>query len=372
MSSGIFVIRDNEDLLEMEERAYETEDVLQALLATHPGLIPGSQIDGSDPRRWLLICREAGIPGEEDAGGRWSLDHLLVDQDAIPTLVEVKRSQDTRIRREVVGQMLEYAANASTYWSADTMRERFRATCEADGADADERLAAFLGDHQAVDGFWQLAEDNLRAGKLRLVFLADSVPTELQAIVEFLNRQMEHVEVLAVEVKRYAQADTTTLVSRVLGQTAAKKSKTESRQWDEASFFAELSRRCGPDEVRVARRILEWGQGNASRVWWGKGRKDGAFIPTVDTSHGSHWAVTIWTYGKAEIQFQSMALRPPFDDPALRLELVRRLNATPGISIPEDAIERRPSFALSAIAEEPRTEEFLQVLEWHRQQVLNK
>ena len=28
-----------------------------------------------------------------------------------PTLVEVKRSSDTRIRREVVGQMLDYAAN---------------------------------------------------------------------------------------------------------------------------------------------------------------------------------------------------------------------------------------------------------------------
>ena len=30
----------------------------------------------------------------------------------MPTLVEVKRSSDTRIRREVVGQMLHYAANA--------------------------------------------------------------------------------------------------------------------------------------------------------------------------------------------------------------------------------------------------------------------
>lgn len=37
------------------------------------------------------------------------MDHLFVDQDAIPTLVEVKRSSDTRIRREVVGQLLEYS-----------------------------------------------------------------------------------------------------------------------------------------------------------------------------------------------------------------------------------------------------------------------
>ena len=43
-----------------------------------------------------------GIPGNEDGAGRWSVDHLFLDQDAIPTLVEVKRSTDTRIRREVV------------------------------------------------------------------------------------------------------------------------------------------------------------------------------------------------------------------------------------------------------------------------------
>jgi hypothetical protein len=31
-----------------------------------------------------------------------------LDQDAVPTLVEVKRSSDTRIRREVMGQMSDY------------------------------------------------------------------------------------------------------------------------------------------------------------------------------------------------------------------------------------------------------------------------
>ena len=46
-------------------------------------------------------------------GGRWLVDRLFLDQDGVPTLVEVKRSSDTRIRREVVGQLLEYAANAT-------------------------------------------------------------------------------------------------------------------------------------------------------------------------------------------------------------------------------------------------------------------
>lgn len=72
-------------------------------------------------------------------GDRWSADHLLLDQFGVPIIVEVKRA-----RREVVGQMLEYAANATRYWPPDRMRalavERYGGV---DGLDA--RILDFLG-----------------------------------------------------------------------------------------------------------------------------------------------------------------------------------------------------------------------------------
>jgi hypothetical protein len=40
------------------------------------------------------VTREAGVPDGDDASDRWSLDHLFLDQDGVPTLVEVKRSSD--------------------------------------------------------------------------------------------------------------------------------------------------------------------------------------------------------------------------------------------------------------------------------------
>ena len=115
MSRGIFLIHNNGQLVELREQAYDSEALLQELLANYPSLLAGDQIDPSQPRRWLLIAREAGVPGEQGGGARWAVDHLFLDQDAVPTLVEVKRSSDTRIRREVVGQMLDYAANAVVY-----------------------------------------------------------------------------------------------------------------------------------------------------------------------------------------------------------------------------------------------------------------
>ena len=115
----IFLVSDEGDLVELNESAYPSEDHLQDLLARYPGLLPGDEMDPQAPRRWLLVSREAGVPDHSEGGDRWSLDHLFLDQDGVPTLVEVKRSTDTRLRREVVGQMLDYAANGVAYWPVE-------------------------------------------------------------------------------------------------------------------------------------------------------------------------------------------------------------------------------------------------------------
>lgn len=145
MADGIFLIQDD-TLTELVDQHFETEAVFQGLLATHPSLLAGSQINPNAPRRWLLVRREMGIPGEEAGGDRWSIDHLFLDQDAVPTLVEVKRSTDTRLRRELVGQMLDYAANAVVHWPVEEIRSRFIGRCETEGLDPAEELAAFLGE----------------------------------------------------------------------------------------------------------------------------------------------------------------------------------------------------------------------------------
>ena len=41
-------------------------------------------MDEQNPRRWLLVSREVGVPIEEGGGDWMSLDHLFLDQDAVP------------------------------------------------------------------------------------------------------------------------------------------------------------------------------------------------------------------------------------------------------------------------------------------------
>ena len=117
----------------MDEALYDSELLLQELLAKYPDLLAGEQINGDAPRRWLLVTREMSIPGEDDGYGRWSVDHLFLDQEGIPTLIEVKRSTDTRIRREDVGQMLDYAANAVVYWPVEQIQAEFESRCDSEG-----------------------------------------------------------------------------------------------------------------------------------------------------------------------------------------------------------------------------------------------
>jgi hypothetical protein len=366
--SGIYLIQYGGGLVEMRESPYDSEALLQKLLAQYPNLLAGDQIDAASPRRWLLVTREMTVPGEEDGAGRWSLDHLFLDQDAIPTLVEVKRSSDTRIRREVVGQMLDYAANAVVYWPVEEIRAKFEATCSARQVDPDAEVGELVAGKTEVGEFWQKVKTNLQAGRVRMLFVADEIPSELRRVVEFLNEQMDPAEVLALEVKQFVGQGMKTLVPRVLGQTETARQKKnpdrgESRQWDEASFFDALRQGQGEQEATVARRLLEWANSRKLRIWWGEGKKDGSFFPMYDNRFGKNALFSVWTYGRVEIQFQRMNT-PPFDEEQQRKELAQRLTAIVGLSIPEDALKRRPTFGLSLLVEPGGLERFLAVFDW--------
>lgn len=106
MAERIYARAGKGGLEPLEEEPFSNEDELQALIAEHPELLDGKQIRPDDPRRWVLVTREKGIAETADAGARWAIDHLIVDQDSVPTLAEVKRGSNPEIRRTVVGQML--------------------------------------------------------------------------------------------------------------------------------------------------------------------------------------------------------------------------------------------------------------------------
>ncbi len=269
MGERIYTRSEGGGLEPLEEEPFSTEAELQALIAEHPELLDGKQMSPDDPRRWILITREKGIAETSDSGSRWAIDHLIVDQDAVPTLAEVKRGSNPEIRRTIVGQMLEYAAHAAQTWTADELRQTFADSANARGLDPDEVLGELLqADAEPdADGFWMNVATNLAARHLRLLFVADDIPDPLERVVEFLNAQMPGIEVLAVEVKQFRGQSTQTLVPRVLGKIANASTRGgPRRRLTPESFLDEFTN----DEARAAAaRLLDVGQDSGAALEWG-------------------------------------------------------------------------------------------------------
>jgi hypothetical protein len=203
----------------MKPASFASEDDFQRLLAQFPQLLGDIQGDDGTARRWLLLEREKGIQSEDGGSDRFAVDHLFLDQDGIPTLVEVKRKSDTRLRREVIGQMLDYAANAVLHWSWERLRDQFEADCATQGRDAASALEILIGAGGNADNLWQKVKTNLKAGRVRLLFVADLIPPEVKGIVEFLNKQMDPAEILAVELRQYEGEGLRTIVPAIYGHT---------------------------------------------------------------------------------------------------------------------------------------------------------
>lgn len=285
----LYVKPDGKPPVRLEATPYGAETDFQELLSKHSELLSGEQIDPAHPRRWLLIAQEMGIPDQQSAGGRWSLDHLFVDQDAIPTLVEVKRQSDTRIRREVVGQLLEYAANGVNYWSEARLHECFVAQCATASVDPDAKVRDFLQDQAAdSESFIARVYSNLGAGRIRLIFFADRIPHELQRIVDFLNRHLrEEVEVFAFELQRFKGGGFETHVPRVVGANPrVVKNTTGSgsgprHQWTKEEFF-EAAKKLSPQTQQALLQAFDLSGREGFSQRWGTGKSYGSLNLVVD------------------------------------------------------------------------------------------
>ena len=61
MADRIYLISGETTLTPLVEQAYDSEDLLQRLLANHGDILAGDQMSPSEPRRWLLVKREMGV-----------------------------------------------------------------------------------------------------------------------------------------------------------------------------------------------------------------------------------------------------------------------------------------------------------------------
>lgn len=365
MTTGIFT-KVGDQLVALQEAEYEAESVLQELLAKHPELLVGTT--SGESTAYLLVKREASVAvGDEPSNKGW-IDHVLIDAEGIPTILEVKRSTDTRIRREVVGQMMDYAANAGAEFGNGELRRLFKERCASESLDPDEQLRELLASPESQASFWNGVDANIEAGRFRLVFVADKIPNSLARIVEFLNEQMRLTEVLAVEVQQFVDesGNHRSFVPNLIGQTTAAQStkQQESRNWDKSSILAVTRERCGEQDVGVATRIFEWAQAIPGiECWYGSGKVDGSFVAGFSQPFRCY-PFALYSYGTVEFNFQALSTKPVFEDPSVREELRSRLNEIDGVMIPAERIDKRPNIPLDRLQSKESFAKFTETMEW--------
>lgn len=345
-------LKHGDDLVEMVEEPYQAEDILQKLLADYPNLLSGDQ-DSDARKRWLLVEREIGISAAENSGSRWTADHLFLDEEGVPTLVEVKRSSDTRIRREVVGQLLDYAANASSFWAPEKIQTAFELR-HGGAEEAEHALSEFLGDDADPEAFWERVGVNLSAGRLRLVFVADEIHSELRRVVEFLNEQMNRTEVLALEVRQYVEQGGTrqTLVPHLIGQTEAALAEKRSsaarkawetrrrRSWTEDDVLAAIPEHQPPELAERMIRLYEFMRDAGARPSFGTGARPSVTMwlgEDQNPAKANPVSVSIYT-GGVSINFSFVRERRSPNEMARLAELARRI---PGASPYLEGIEEK-------------------------------
>ena len=217
----VYVISEGTPQKLAQVRCKDEDRELQTVLERNPNLLPGDQIDPDDPRRWLIVKREMPVPGPDTGTDRWSLDFLLVDQDAMPTLVECKRAGDPRARREVVAQMLDYAANGQEYWSKERLCAMASETARKQGRDLETALRELgpVDGATSPDSFFERFRSKLVEGEVRIIFFLEESSRDLRSIAAFLNGQMKCAEVLVVEARQFEHGGARIIVPVLIGYT---------------------------------------------------------------------------------------------------------------------------------------------------------
>lgn len=162
--------------------------------------------------RAVVVAREVSTP----EGGR--IDIVAVDEDGVVTLCECKLDRNAGSRREVLGQVLEYAGSLKGMKFGE-FRRLLSDRLGADLVDAMRERAPETFDAVAWEENVSLSLDR---GDFRLVIAVDQLTDVLKQTVLYLNDRASF-SLLVAEMRRVQHNGLEMLAPRVFGEEAAQR-----------------------------------------------------------------------------------------------------------------------------------------------------
>src|SRR4030095_4230167 len=189
---------DNLERISLDANEFN-EEWIQRLIDTNPGILPISEIDtGFTPA--ISIGREVST----SVG---PIDNLFISPDGYLTVVETKLWRSPEARREVVGQILDYAKelNKWTFSDLDNSVKRYNQQYKNNS----DTLLTTVRKHTQLNEsdetfFIDNISKNLKRGRFLLLIVGDGIRESVEDMVEYLSRTPQLFFTLAlVELQVY-------------------------------------------------------------------------------------------------------------------------------------------------------------------------
>ena len=358
VSKRKILLIDGRKVTPLNKTEFTGEGKLQDYLEEYPTLIPlGDIVESASD----LICI-----GREVGAGSGSMDLLCIDKDGLLTVVETKLRRNREARREVIGQIIEYASCVSQWAADDVYRlasEYFAKSTRVPESYKGKTLEAIMqeiiGPELLDEDFRTKIEQNLRDGRIRLIIAVDELIEPLRATVTFLNSH-SNFDILLLQVTDFQESEAKkVLVPLLFGySTKSGGGGRGTKHWDEVSFLADTKNRCKPQITATVRRLFTFTKDNADGISWGKGVSYGSFT-FRKSRHGVLASVfTINSNGSGYIGFGPMVSAGVNGD--ILRAFRAKLNEIPGINIPVEAVElgKFPSFTLETLTKTDNLKNF--------------
>ncbi len=300
----------------------------------------------------LIIAEEF----QQWADSNRRIDLLGVSSDADLVVIELKRTDDGG---HMELQAIRYAAMVSAM-TFDQAVEVFGDYLERGGdtSDPKDRLLQFLG--------WDEPKEDQFAQDMRIVLASADFSREITTAVMWLNER--DLDIRCVRLRPYQDSEGGVLLDiqqviplpeaaeyQVQLKTKAQKVRhAAARVWDEASFFADASKRLEPPQVECLRDLLTWIGDYAQSIWWGRGQTVGSFVPTLEFGEGmqikNHWYQLFAAYsnGDVTVEFAYLRKKTALRDGDIRRRFADHLSRIPGCRS-DGSAERRVSIPVASL-----------------------
>lgn len=166
------------------------EEWLQRALEETPSILPTAEIA---PIFAPLICiaREVRLKTDDNNSGR--IDNLYISKHGHLVIVETKLWNNPEARREVVGQILDYAKEVKE-WVYDKLNTIYQAYHKTKNSLFDALVAAGYQAPEAEADFIDTVNQSIHCAQFLLMIVGDGIRSGVEKIAEYMNASptMQH------------------------------------------------------------------------------------------------------------------------------------------------------------------------------------